>query len=1306
MAREWQKRLAIIGLAFIFSLTAACGGEEPVDEQENSEECNPDVEECPDEECIPGVDPECPLPCAADDFDTTEEFDACLCDAGLNDYCVEEVQGCQSDNDCSGNTPYCYEDDNTCVSSNFICTLLNCSGQPGVCDPENRACINAEFCTSTNDCLDDYLCVENSCQLEAEVCDCPIDFECIYDRNTLTATCERINQVCEPSSRICSPNGDLLACNSEGTAVNTLECLNGCDQGEDSSDSSTTGRCNRPLGDECTAPLEITPGSSYEINWSDYDNDITPGVLTSCVNSSTQPRTAGPEAFFAVTVPAGEVLTVDMTTSTDYGFFYILNDCPENVPSCTNPGGQIVSQENGQFTRTVWHTNDTADDEVVLLVADTSNAASGSASFSFDSAPSICTPGARLCTENQLEACNPQGTGYVDLFPCELGCNDTLTGCTTYPHNECPNALDLREEEGQSFTGRIVDFFGEGGEFDAEDACESADGNTTTYAGNTAFFSMDLIAGERVVANLASSFDAALWMADGCLAAQGQCLAAINQNSQSEQLIFQADEAGTYYLAVQAVGDDLDETGVFTVDISIDLPICEDQDAGTVLGCFDDNLIGYCTGNSDFPSFYGCDGACNDGQCVEPSGDRCLDPIVAESGTTYTGSFADQSFMLTSPNASCLGTGIVSRANDTIYEVTLEEGQILNAELLSGSPSTGLYLLTDCPVTGATNSFCEASSFPTKTLNLYKEDGGTFYLVVASTNGAESSAFDLNIEITDGICLPGSTVCSEGVTSLCNELGDELTPIETCAGACGETQCAGFGDTNDFCENAVVISEDSVVRDSFESYFGSLPFQSGVCGLPQDTALQGGDAFYTIELDNREGFHATLTTDADAALVLLEGCSQNSCVRTQLASSNDALSFYAPNGGTYTLIAKAVNGSDDDDFELSIEFFDGDCDPATDNACMVENGMDLASQCTELGELIQVECDFGCTDGVCNDRPGSFCPSAFDIDTEGTFDEVEKTISYSYSGSLTGFSASYSPVDPTTGASCTGWFGDGPDVVFSFLGWNGDTVSVDLNTTYDGAIWITSDCTAADGATSCVAGSDNTFGVGFETLTYNITETKMYYIMADAVQAGASGTLDVDVTINVGPRLVEPTINVVDAPTELTGTVNNSTAATFTIENLGDVDLDYTITTDDSDLLAFDIVASTVAGESFEAVELTATCPNVPGTYMASYTISSNDTANPEVTVDVALSCFELPGSLLINITGLPADENPGITVTGDNFSQFLIVNYEITELLPGDYTITPNTVAPGGTIYSAPPQTITVGSEQDVIVTVEYEAQ
>lgn len=1305
MARGWHKSLVIFGLAFVFTFAAACNGEGPDD---NQGDCDPEVDEnCP-EECVFGVDENCPPPCDPDEFDTIEGYDECLCEAGDQDFCPEEITGCQSDNDCGGGTPYCYIQDNTCVSTNFICTLLNCSGEPGVCDADNRTCVNAEFCTSTNDCLGDYLCVENSCELEAEVCDCPIDFECIYDRNNLTATCERIDQVCEPGSRICSADGQsLLACNSEGTAINPIACLNGCDQGEDTSASSTTGICNRPLGDQCTTPIAVAPGDTYELAWRDYENNITPGVLTNCVNSDTRPRTLGPEAFFEVTVPAGEVLSATMNTAADYGFFYILTQCTEGAQVCVVPGGQTLSGSGNSFTRTVWHTNTTSEEQTILLIADTTVNASGSASFAFESAPSVCTPGSRVCSESQLEECNPQGTAFTDLYSCALGCNAEGNGCEVYAHASCGDALDLREESGQSFTGRMADFMGAAGTFNAGDQCDSSEGTPSTYAGNTAYFAMDLIEGERVVVNLASTFDAALWVADGCLSSEGSCLAAVNQGSQTEQLVFQAEEEGTYYVAVQAVGNNRDETGTFTIDITIDLPICLDEDAGTILGCFEGNLIGFCTGSSDFPSFYGCTGGCEDGECTTPSGDRCLDPIVAESGTVYSGSFATQNHMLQTPNTACLGTGIVARANDTIYEVTLEPGQILNAELISPASNAGLYLLNECPVTGATSSFCEASSFPTKTLDLYKEDGGTFYLVVASTNGAESSSFQLDIEIKDGICLPGSTTCTDGVTRLCNETGDELTPVETCLGGCGTNQCAGLDGLNDNCTDAnefARVTGPSVVRDSFDEYFASSNISSGSCGLPSGTALQGPEAYYEVQLGSRQGFTAKLNTSTNAALVLYSSCSgAGACLQTQLTSAGDTLAYYAPNGGTYYLAAKAV-ASSTAAFTIDFDFFDGDCDPATDNACMVDgNGNSIASQCTSLGEQIIVECPFGCEDGACNNRPGDFCHTAFDIDADADFDEDLGVLTYSYSSTLSGFTNNYDPRNPSTGASCTGWFGNGPEVVFSFLGWNGDTIDIDLTTNYDGTLWITTDCSNG-GGTACVDGVADTFGVGTESLSYEITETRMYYIMADAVQAGATGSIDLDVTINVGPRLVEPTIDIIDAPVALTGTTTDDSTTSFGIGNLGDIDLNFEIEADE-DWLVFEPADGTIPGESVLNVDVTASCPAAPGTYVASYTITSNDVANSSVTYEFVLTCNELPGSMVIELLGVPSGQNPLITVTGNDYSEtFLVDNLiEINNLIPGEYTIIPNPFGAGGSIYTAPAQTVTIVTQEETEVVIVY---
>ncbi len=1284
MAQRWHQSLAIFFSTALLLFLAACGGEDPVDNQNQNDQnqCDPETENC-EEICDPFTDPDCE------------------CDPDVHDVCPEpenQTEGpCQTDDDCSGTTPYCYEGPSTsnCVSETFICSLVDCAGRPGVCDAANRECVNAEVCTATIDCLDDHLCVEGDCVLEDDACDPCTEFEiCEYDRNTLTVEC--VNILCEPNSREC--DGDtLLACNSEGTALQEIQCTEGCDD--------ELGVCLDPQGESCALALEANDGDSIEIDWTLFANTYEPATGSSCITSDQTSQVTGADVTFQIEVPAGEVMIVEMRSAAAYGALYMYSSCDADgeFDSCESPTGYEEGPDGSHYLHTFWYHNDGADVETIFLTADSGpGATQNPATIDFHLLPRICDPDELICSAGTVDQCTATGTSVDEIHSCELGCADDDVNCAPLDHSSCEDALDL-VAEGGSYAESIVNFLADDAPLDPS-SCDDDDSTASSYEGATAYFAISLIAGERLTANLATTnLDGALSVRSGC--GTDQCLAAADQGNPS-QLIYQAEEAEDILLVVHAIDDEFNPDGTFALDINIDLPLCEEEDPATVLGCFD-NLLAFCPATGEFPSFYGCDGDCVDGACETPSGDRCLDPIALGDGEQYSGSFAGQQHSLSNPGPTCLGSGTNAAGRDTIFEIEIEEPQqVLTASLSTPSSNVGMYLLDECPIFGPTTSACTASSFPGSSFVEYFPNPGTYYLVVSSTNANESSSFTLDISIDDGICLPGSTVCSDGITSLCNESGNDLDPIETCAGSCDGDICGGVGGANNLCDNALALNlsvgEPVVIRDSFDDYAGFLNFSPTTCdGDDQDLtgANSGPDAFYQLNLAALRGFRATLDTSANAAMVLLTGCSSGSCQKIHhLGTSGDTLEYYAPQGGTYYLGVKAV-GSSSADFEMDVELFTGECDPAVDNACDGET----ARACSDLGVLVETECSFGCEDGFCLDRPGDFCHRPFDIDADGTDHGTHLTFNDTQR-SLAGYTNAYQPTT-AGGESCTGWRGDGPEVVYGFQGWRDDVMEITVHSDYDAAIWITTDC--GNAAAQCVEGQDATFGPGQEHLIFTVEETRPHFLMVDAVQAGATGSFDLSVEITFGPRQAEPELEIAGAD-DLSWTlgVTQSVQETLLFTNVGDFDLEFGVSSAASWLEITPETGSIPGSESLE-IDLVATCPAEDGTYTTNIVVTTNDPVTPQVSIPVELECEPVPGNMLVSVEGLPSGVNHLVlyTPTGEFNLSTLPQNGLVAGLLPGSYTLLPQEITHEGVIYNAPSKTIEILTDSTTTATIEYEA-
>lgn len=1204
MVSRWQKGFAALTLIFAFTLSA-CGGEQSGDNQSVNQNQNQNQNQCD-----PFLDPDCE------------------CDPLIHEDCEEEQnqqpQGCTEDAQCAGATPFCYTETNTCVSESFICTLLNCAGQRGVCDAPSRSCVDAEFCSSTADCLDGNLCIANSCQSEVEVCSaCGPNQICNYNRNDLSVSCD--NPVCEPSSRRCEGN-TLLACNSSGTALNEIVCLDGCNE--------TTGLCDLPQGDTCENPLITVPGESVEIDWSYYSNQIEPAFGTGCLDNAAQgAKVAGPDLTWAFEIPAGEVGIVRLTTPEDYGLLYLMEDCQEEAVSCVKPEGATATAEDDSFVRTLWFYNDEDEAKTMLVVADsTDNAANGLATIEFELHQRICEPLSQLCTDSDISECNILGTQWDFQLTCTLGCHqDEDDRCATEIYTSCEDAIDASGTT-FSFTGDMADLAAPE-PFNTADECESSPrtGARSTFSGPVAYFRRSLAEGERMTISLAATFDAGIWLATDCLDGGGQCKAAVNTNmtesTEAEELVYIAPEDEDLIFAVQAVNAMNGAAGRYTLELLVESPECAEKENGEILGCNDSGLLTYCTG-TDYPSFHACEGGCASGACVEPQGDRCFDAIPASAGQTYSGSFSDQSHALKAPSACFGGTNITTAGADTIYRIEIPNQHLLTAEVKSPSTNVGVYLIADCPNTGAlSQDACLTSSFPAKTLSQHFVEGGTYYLVVASKNAKESAGFTLEIDLSPAGCEPGTLVCSNGVTRVCDNNGQTWTAVETCAASCeavadGEVsrRCGALEKPNDRCDQPLLITGPSVIRGSFGDHKARMIIHEDDCNEAK-VSLQGPEAYYQVDMAPKSGLVATVKTSATAYFMSLQECGNTgSCDLQKVGTEDDVFEYYSPHGGTQYLVLKAASASATQDFEITFEYFEGECTPDI-NTCGTDGaGNDIAIACNSIGQQTETICDFGCFEGQCLDRMGDLCSRPFDIDNDPTTMEDQDRVLFQHSGTLAGFANHYDAFDPESSTSCTGWATPGNEVVYMFKGWRTDKVDINLNSTFDGNIWITTDCETA--ATSCVAGVDNTFGPGQETLQFEVEETATYFVMVDGFQAGNSGSFTLDVEIEKGPRLDE-------AKLELGGiddlifdvAVGESGSTQITITNNGGWDLPFELTHTTA-WMEFSPASGSVSSGATETVEITFECAT-EGVQYGNFELTYEDPEEKMLPLVLQVNCLD-----------------------------------------------------------------------------------
>ncbi len=1276
MAISWRNYLAVLGLCFVVVL-AACG--------EDSVAIDIDDED--------------------QDNDPTENIDN-------NDQPSQNAPAgaCQDDDDCIGDN-YCHQE--SCVSRQFICSLQGCAGARGVCDPSagiDGDCVNAETCTAETDCLEDYLCITGECIPEADACaECTSGEECVFNHNSLTVTCEVPYAVCEPGHRECE--GDILhVCNSLGTSQQSYQCNMGCDP--------DTLRCEQPAGSNCSNPIVAEHGDILEFQWSEFSNDYDPEPGTGCVDSSTNLRTRGGDVTLELEVEPGQTGVVELFTAVDYAVIYVLESCETGASSCIAPDGFRNEPVHNEHVRAVSFFNESDETKIFHVVADSgTGAALQTAYIQVGITDQVCQPGEPVCADSELGVCNPYGTGYETNpnLPCELGCADlndaTIAQCESHPHAYCHDAIVYEGNGMESFSYNIIDFDNTGSLNPT--SCDDRAGQSGTFAGPTAYFEVEMQDKQRLNANLASVFEAGIWISSGC--DDGDCLWASNTSSSTEMTSYIADGDQTVYVVVQAVDADV-EIGQFTLDLSVDDPLCDGFIEGDVLGCEDETVVAYCTG-IDYASYYACDEGCEDDQCIDPSGDHCLEAIALDNIDTFSGSFATHSNYLAPTSCSDGDSFSTPNGPEYIFQIETDDYQLVQVDLQTNSTSAGFYLLDSCPVsTTNVSDQCVYGHLPSGQTDFFLDDGGTYYLVVDSSNANDNASFTLDLHISDGVCLPGDSRCTGNIIEQCDQHGDGYEQIASCLEGCDEDNvvCTAPSEAKTRCVDPYVISQSGQFVDNFSRFDQDQNLRSEECF---DDGTSGPDIFYRVHLEAEQGVIVTATADVGSGHLAGLYMTENECPNAAIdpddacldavpfhadGSSQGVLEYYTAQGGTYLVSLAAVTDFSSGEFTIDFDFFDGECDPATDNFCVSQ---ELAERCTTSGEIKQFDCDYGCHDGYCLPKQGNSCERPFDIDEEAQVDG-DGTLTFIHSHTLTGtaYTDDFNPY--ADGSSCTGWYGDGPDIVYAFEGWKGDELTVEFGTEYDGAIWITNDCSSS-AAQACFEGTDTVFGPGTEVLEFTVPQRSTYYIIADAVQSGATGSFDTNITIEPGPRVDDPEFLIQDQDT-LSWEMEwyDTETGSFQIGNGGEFPLEYEIISGES-FVEFDPSTGSIDGGQWSTIDVTATCPDNRGTNVnVVFEITTNDLENDSQTYLVQLVCNPPPpGSLTVTVDGLPDGVAHIINIVDedDDVVDTVPQDGEVEELFFGDYTLVPQTVTDDGDEYSAEPVAITIDPDTNTTATVVY---
>jgi len=139
----------------------------------------------------------------------------------------------------------------------------------------------------------------------------------------------------------------------------------------------------------------------------------------------------------------------------------------------------------------------------------------------------------------------------------------------------------------------------------------------------------------------------------------------------------------------------------------------------------------------------------------------------------------------------------------------------------------------------------------------------------------------------------------------------------------------------------------------------------------------------------------------------------------------------------------------------------------------------------------------------------------------------------------------YSPSD----SSCTGYLAEGNDVVYKMEITAGDSLWLDYGASFDGSLYIVTDCSDITG--TCVAGQDTIPAVGVEEFRYRFTSSGTFYLILDAFGAGPGGSWTASGQLICGSTPLPPNDVCANAIPLLCGPINLSGTTEFALDDYG-----------------------------------------------------------------------------------------------------------------------------------------------------------
>ncbi|RAL23664.1 hypothetical protein DL240_05755 [Lujinxingia litoralis] len=495
----------------------------------------------------------------------------------------------------------------------------------------------------------------------------------------------------------------------------------------------------------------------------------------------------------------------------------------------------------------------------------------------------------------------------------------------------------------------------------------------------------------------------------------------------------------------------------------------------------------------------------------------CQQAIVLENGASASGNSAESTSYQMQP--TCADEG--STAGEQIFTFEVTERSRVDLMLTpSASVELTLSLRTTCE-----SEFSELACQYAVGAGVIQRirqtlDPGTYFAVVKGPSNATGGAFNIDLSIDPLVCSPGAASCLDNGTSrYCNALGTGFEEV-TCLGGCVEESGLCEGNAGDTCVNAIDASAGFEGLIDWNDYSDEVSLEGGdveagesCLSAAEATRTFGPEVVYAVQIPAGHALQAELITTSDhTALLLLDDCADAdlSCLAAQVETTARADGRVLQRL-TYTNTSEVLENlrlvasstiTPTGDSEIRIETGAVVCEPG-----LAECSGDELVRCNAAGIALETErtCNFGCNpegdaessddSATCNPGTNQVCRSAIDIlSTGGTFQGVIEDYGNDYSPKSNG---------------CTGRSAAGGDATFFVDASAGDVLTARLESDFDAAIWITTDCNRA--AETCLSGSDSGVGAG-ELVQLVAPRDGRYFIIVDS-QSGETGSFELEATL-------------------------------------------------------------------------------------------------------------------------------------------------------------------------------------------------